>query len=83
MRTKNHMQLQAHLARVEGQIAAVRDALERDDCSKAARTLLAASRSLESARAHCITCFLGERVYAHAKVADPTLLADVQSLLKA
>ena len=83
MKKKNHSQLQAHLARVEGQLAAVRDALERDDCSKAARTLLAASRSLHSARAFCITAFLSERVYPRAKTADATLLEDVHSLLKA
>lgn len=83
MKKKNHAQLQAHLSRIEGQLSAVRDALERDDCSKAAKTLLAASRSLQSARALCVTGFLSERVYPHVKAADAALLEDVRSLLKA
>ncbi len=83
MKKKNHTQLQAHLARVEGQLSAVRDALDSDDCSKAARTLLAASRSLQSARALCGTSLLSERVYPNAKATDAALLEDVRSLLKA
>lgn len=79
---KSHTQLRAHLARIEGQLAAVRGALEQDDCSKAARTLLAASRSLQSARALCVSAFLSERVYPHAKAADSALLEDVHALLK-
>lgn len=83
MKQDTRAQLTAHLARIEGQLAAVREALDADNCSKAARTLLAASRSLQSARALCVTSFLHERVYPRAKVADQALLADVQALLKA
>jgi DNA-binding FrmR family transcriptional regulator len=83
MEHTTHIKLTAHLARIEGQLSAVRTALDQDDCSKAARTLLAASRSLQSARALCVAGFLSERVYPHAKVADPALLEDVKALLKA
>lgn len=83
MTTKKHSDLVAHVARVEGQLAAVRAALEADDCSKVARTLFAASRSLGSLRATCIDTFLRERVYPHALVKDKQLLEDVHALMKA
>lgn len=83
MKHDTHVKLKAHLARIEGQLSAVRTALDSDDCSKAAKTLLAASRSLQSARALCVTGFLSERVYPNAKVADQNLLEDVRALLKA
>ena len=73
----------AHVARVEGQLAAVRAALAVEDCGKAARTLLAASRSLDSVRATCISEFLGSKIYGNAPVKDESLLADVRSLIKA
>ncbi len=73
----------AHVARVEGQLAAVRVALEAEDCGKAARTLLAASRSLDSVRATCISEFLSSKIYGDAPVKDKALLADVHSLIKA
>lgn len=82
MKKKNNT-LSAHIARVEGQLAAVRSALETNDCGKAARTLLAASRSLDSIRATCISEFLSQRVYGSAPVKDAALLADVRSLIKA
>jgi DNA-binding FrmR family transcriptional regulator len=83
MQRKNHGELAAHVARVEGQLAAVRAALDADDCGKAARTLLAASRSLSSARALCVSEFLSGKIYKHAPVKDKALLADVRSLMKA
>lgn len=73
----------AHVARIEGQLAAVRAALEADDCSKVARTLFAASRSLGSLRATCINKFISEQVYPHATVQNKKLLEDVHSLMKA
>lgn len=83
MQHKHNSQLTAHVARVEGQLSAVRAALEANDCGKAARTLLAASRSLSSLRATCISEFLSSQVYKHAPVKDKALLADVRSLMKA
>lgn len=76
-------ELVVHTARIEGQLSAVRTALEADDCSKAARTLLAASRSLSSLRAACITEFITKKVYRDAFVKDTQLLTDVRSLIKA
>lgn len=81
--TMQSKQLAAHVARVEGQLAAVRAALEADDCGKAARTLLAASRSLGSLRAACTNEFISNRVYRGAKVSDKKLLDDVRSLMRA
>lgn len=75
--------LVVHVARIEGQLAAVRSALEADDCSKAARTLLAATRSLSSLRAACINEFITKKVYQNTSVKDASLLTDVRSLLKA
>lgn len=75
--------LAAHIARVEGQLAASRRALETGDCSKVARTLLAASRSLASVRAACVSEFLATKVYAKANVTDQELLNDVRSLMRA
>jgi DNA-binding FrmR family transcriptional regulator len=83
MELKRTAALSAHIARIEGQLVAVRDALERNDCSKAARTLMAASRSLASVRALCATTLLEDRVYAGAKVHDEHLLDDVRLLIKA
>jgi len=83
MKNTTHKDLCSHIARVEGQLAAVRAALSKNDCSKASKTLLAASRSLESARAACVTTFLSEAVYKGSRVADAKLLADVHSLIKA
>ena len=83
MQQNNHKELSAHVARVEGQLAAVRAALDSNDCGKAARTLLAASRSLGSLRAVCISEFLSGQVYKHAPVKDKALLADVRLLMKA
>lgn len=83
MINQKHASLTAHIARIEGQLAAVRAALAADDCSKAARTLLAATRSLQSARATCVEGFLNDRVYRGAKVANKALLADVHALMKA
>ena len=83
MRKTKHAELSVHIARVEGQLRAVRAALEADDCSKAARTLLAATRSLQSARASCVAGFLSERIYRGAKVSDDALLVDVHALMKA
>lgn len=83
MKTKNMTKLSAHIARVEGQLAAVRAALDLDDCGKAARTLLAASRSLDSIRTTCISEFLGRKIYGNAPIKNAALLADVQSLIKA
>ena len=83
MEPNNHAALAAHVARVEGQLAAVRAALNTNDCSKAARTLLAASRSLSSLRAACVSEFLSGQVYKRAPVKDKKLLADVRSLMKA
>ncbi|CAN5758630.1 hypothetical protein BH11PAT2_BH11PAT2_02580 [soil metagenome] len=87
MSTKTHApstkELVVHVARIEGQLSAVRAALESDDCNKAARTLLAASRSLSSLRAACITEFITKKVYRNASVKDTQLLADVRSLIKA
>lgn len=80
---KKRSTLSAHISRVEGQLAAVRSALDHEDCGKAARTLLAASRSLDSIRAACISEFLTQRVYGNAPVKDVTLLADIRSLIKA
>jgi DNA-binding FrmR family transcriptional regulator len=76
-------ELMAHVARIEGQLAAVRTALQADDCSKVARTLLAASRSLSSLRAACINEFISRKVYPNTSVKDEQLLADVRSLIKA
>ena len=73
----------AHVARIEGQLAAVRAALEADDCSKVARTLFAASRSLGSLRATCISKFMSEKVYEHVPAHNKKLLDDVRSLMKA
>lgn len=83
MNTKNNASLIAHIARVEGQLAAVRVALAADDCSKAARTLLAASRSLDSVRAACAEGFLTKRIFKNAKIKDPALMRDIQFLIKA
>jgi len=83
MQRKNHAALSSHVSRVEGQLAAVRAALVANDCSKAARTLLAASRSLASLRAACVSEFLSGQVYKHAPVKDKALLDDVRSLMKA
>lgn len=83
MQHKNNAALISHVARVEGQLAAVRAALEAQDCGKAARTLLAASRSLSSVRAACVSEFLLRQVYKSAQVKDKALLADVRSLMKA
>lgn len=83
MKNAKHAQLMAHIARIEGQLAAVRSALEADDCHKAAQTLLAATRSLHSARASCVKGFLSERVYRNAKISDKTLMDDVDALIKA
>lgn len=83
MTHKNNTALTSHVARVEGQLAAVRAALEANDCGKAARTLLAASRSLASLRAACVSEFLTGQVYKSAPVKDKALLADVRSLMKA
>jgi DNA-binding FrmR family transcriptional regulator len=83
MKHKNTTALMAHVARVEGQLAAVRAALEAEDCGKAARTLLAASRSLDSVRAACISEFLVTKIYGNAPVKDSTLFEDVRSLIKA
>ena len=80
---QKHIELITHIARIEGQLKAVRAALEAQECSKAARTLLAATRSLQSARATCVETFLGERVYPNAKVSDKVLLRDVHALMKA
>ena len=76
-------ELIAHVSRIEGQLAAVRAALTVQDCGKAARTLLAASRSLDSVRAACISEFLGTKVYGDAPIKDEALLADVRSLIRA
>lgn len=83
MTNKSHAQLSAHIARIEGQLAGARDALEQDDCAKVARTLLAASRSLASVRATCASEFLERKVYRNAKVSDASLLADIRALIKA
>lgn len=83
MQTKTQKQLSAHIARIEGQLAAARAALEADDCGKTARTLFAASRSLSSLRAMCIDQFLSNKVYRHSAVRDKKLLTDVQSLMRA
>ena len=83
MNHKKHAALSAHVSRVEGQLAAVRAALSVNDCSKAARTLLAASRSLASLRAACVSEFMSGQVYSNAPVKNKALLADVQSLMKA
>lgn len=73
----------AHIARIEGQLAAARAALETDDCNKTARTLLAASRSLSSLRASCISEFMSEKVYRGAAPRDTKLLEAVRSLMRA
>lgn len=83
MQKKKITDLVSHVARVEGQLAAVRAALEVQDCGKAARTLLAASRSLDSVRATCISEFLGSKIYGNVTVKDKALLEDVRSLIKA
>ena len=83
MKKSKQAELIAHIARVEGQLAAVRKALEFDDCSKAARTMMAAVRSLQSARATCVECFMRERVYKDSRVMDAELLDDVHALMKA
>lgn len=80
---ESKQQLIMHVARLEGQLAAVRSALEVDDCSKAARTLLAASRSLTSLRAACAGAFISTRIYKYAKVSDTKLLEDVRALMRA
>ncbi len=83
MDKKTHAQLSAHIARIEGQLAAARIAVESNDCNKVAKTLLAASRSLTSVRATCISEFMSQRVYSDAKVRDTGLLEDVQRLMRA
>ncbi len=83
MQDSKHTKLITHIARIEGQLAAVRAALTADDCHKAATTLLAATRSLHSARATCVKGFLSERVYRNAKVVDASLMDDVDALIKA
>ncbi len=83
MATTRNAALIAHLARVEGQLAAVRAALATDDCTKAARTLLAATRSLSSARTQCVQGGMTERVYRGGKLRDKALLHDVEALMKA
>lgn len=75
-------ELIAHVARVEGQLAAVRASLAADDCGKAARTLQAASRSLSSLRAACVNEFMTKKVFANPKVRDNDLLEDVRLLMK-
>lgn len=83
MKSEKHAKLIMHIARIEGQLAAVRAALASDDCHKAAKTLLAATRSLHSARATCVKGFLSERVYRNAKITDASLMDDVDALIKA
>jgi DNA-binding FrmR family transcriptional regulator len=83
MSTHTNKQLAAHISRIEGQLAAARKALATDDCSKTARTLLAASRSLASLRAACMSEFLSKKVYQGATPKDKKLYDDVQSLMRA
>ncbi len=83
MQLHTKRQLVAHIARIEGQLAAARRALEVDDCNKTARTLFAASRSLSSLRATCISEFLSKKVYRGAVEHDKKLLEDVRSLMRA
>lgn len=81
--TKDNKALIVHVARLEGQLRAVRAALEADDCKAVSRTLLAASRSLSSLRASCASEFISKKVYKGAKPADAGLLEEVRSLMRA
>lgn len=80
---KHTKSLAAHAARIEGQLAAVRKALMTEDCSKAAQTLAAASRSLASLRAACAEEFIRGRVYQNAHLHDVKLMKDVRTLMHA
>ena len=79
----HNKELAAHVARVQGQLAAVHEALLADDCHKATRTLCAASRSLASLRATCASEFVSRRVYRGAQPSDAVLLEDVRALMRA
>jgi DNA-binding FrmR family transcriptional regulator len=70
-----------HISRLEGQLASIKkDLLKRPvDCTKAATTLRAASRSFSSLRQAFITCFLS-RELTRAKSSElDTLLSLINS----
>ncbi len=75
-------ELLAHLARLEGQLRAVRVALESHDpdCQKASTTLAAASRSFASLRASFVTCMLTSKFLHIPKGAKGT--SELESVLR-
>lgn len=63
-----------HISRLEGQLAAVKRELQQTepDCTKAALTLKAASRSFSTLRMSFVTCFLETKYISKTQTLDDT-----------
>lgn len=81
--TPDRAEIARHVSRLEGQLASVKAQLmsERPDCTKAATTLKAASRSFASLRRAFVACFLWEKFPAAAKRPDAEASSEYAALL--
>lgn len=74
---QDYTHLVNHISRLEGQLASIKKDLSQRhvDCTKAATTLRAASRSFSSLRQAFITCFVSQQLTPSKSAELDTLLS--------
>jgi DNA-binding FrmR family transcriptional regulator len=73
-----------HISRLEGQLASVKNELQKDavDCAKASTTLLSASRSFAGLRQKFTETFLMKHFVPTVKKKDQELFEKLTALIK-
>lgn len=73
-----------HISRLEGQLAAVKQEMQKEepDCEKASKTLQSASRSFAGLREHFVGTFLLKYFIDEKKIKNKTLFTQLIMLIK-
>jgi len=73
-----------HISRLEGQLASVKRELQGDEinCSKTAKTILAASRSFATLKMNFIATFLESKFKIRELTKDQEMVDDLLSVIK-
>jgi DNA-binding FrmR family transcriptional regulator len=73
-----------HISRLEGQLASVKDELQKDkvDCAKASTTLLSASRSFAGLRQKFTETFIMKHFVPTVRKQDQELFEKLTALIK-
>jgi DNA-binding FrmR family transcriptional regulator len=82
--TQDRKKIINHISRLEGQLASVKEELQKEqpDCSKASQTLQSAARSFAGLREQFVETFLLTHFIAETNIKDKALFTNLLALIK-